>query len=194
MPNLLKHFFYFLIYLLKLPLFSISGSKVAIKAKVRFDTKIIRSSVGKFSYIGGGVYLVDTEVKNYCSIATGAKIGGMEHSWWWLSTSSYLSEYNICRKCTIIEEDVWIGANAVIRQGVKIGRGAVIGAGAIVLEDVSPFAIVAGVPARLIRMRFDENIISKIIDTHYWDFPPTIARQKLRTLSNEISLHIYRHL
>lgn len=70
----------------------------------------------------------------------------------------YVRERLIVSKPVVIDDDVWIGAGAIILPGVHIGRGAVIGAGAVVTRDVSPFAVVAGVPARLVRKleeRFD---------------------------------------
>lgn len=59
-------------------------------------------------------------------------------------------------RSVMIEDDVWVGVNAVVLPGVRVGRGAIIGANAVVTHDVEPFAIVGGVPARLIRYRFDE--------------------------------------
>ena len=71
----------------------------------------------------------------------------------------------------VIENDVWIGHGAIIMDGVKIGNGAVIGAGAVVTKDVEPYAIMGGVPAKLIRYRFEQNIINELIDLRWWDYP-----------------------
>lgn len=65
--------------------------------------------------------------------------------------------------------DVWIGSKAIVLQGVKIGNGAIIAAGAVVTKDVPSYAIVAGVPARIIKYRFSEDIIKKIENTKWWD-------------------------
>jgi hypothetical protein len=70
---------------------------------------------------------------------------------------------------TEIGSDVWIGANAVIKAGLKIGNGAVIGAGAVVTKDVEPYAIVAGVPAKLIRYRFTELQIKFLLESKWWE-------------------------
>ena len=70
---------------------------------------------------------------------------------------------------TVIEHDVWIGVNAVILAGVKIGTGAVIGSGAVVTRDVEPYAIVGGVPAKLIKFRFDADTIKKLMDSKWWE-------------------------
>ena len=64
-------------------------------------------------------------------------------------------------KDVIIEEDVWIGVNSIILMGVTVGRGSVISAGSVVTKDVPPYSIVGGVPAKVIKMRFDEETIKK---------------------------------
>lgn len=69
----------------------------------------------------------------------------------------------------IIEEDVLISANAIILNGVKQGRGSVIGAGAVVTRDVPPYAIVAGVPAKIIKYRFSSVIIQSIEASRWWE-------------------------
>lgn len=68
-------------------------------------------------------------------------------------------------KRTNIGNDAWIGQRAIIMQGVSIGNGAVIGAGAVVTKDFPPYAVVAGVPAKILRYRFDENTISQLQDS-----------------------------
>lgn len=72
---------------------------------------------------------------------------------------------------TILGCDVWIGAYAVVMRGVKVGHGACIGAGAIVTKDVPPYAIVAGVPARVLKFRFSEDIINRLLAVKWWEMP-----------------------
>ena len=70
---------------------------------------------------------------------------------------------------TIIGNDVWIGDQCFIKAGVKVGDGAVIGAHAVVTHDVPPYAIVGGVPARVIRYRFDEETINSLLNSEWWN-------------------------
>lgn len=72
---------------------------------------------------------------------------------------------------TVIENDVWIGYDALIMPGVKISSGSIIGARSIVTKDVPPYTIVAGSPARIIRQRFESEIIAKLLEVAWWDWP-----------------------
>ena len=71
---------------------------------------------------------------------------------------------------TTIEHDVWIGANATILKGVHIGSGAIIGAGAVVTKDVKPYSIVVGNPSKLLKYRFDKEIIQSLVKAQWWHF------------------------
>lgn len=71
----------------------------------------------------------------------------------------------------MIGSDVWIGYEAVILAGVTIGDGAVIGARAVVTKDVPPYTIVGGVPAKSIRKRFSDDIITALLELRWWDWP-----------------------
>lgn len=76
-----------------------------------------------------------------------------------------------------IGSDVWIGARAIVLGGVKIGSGAVIAAGALVTKEVPPYAVVAGVPAKVIRFRFDDEVIAALLDLRWWDAPVDSIRK-----------------
>jgi acetyltransferase-like isoleucine patch superfamily enzyme len=107
----------------------------------------------------------------------------MEHPWRSGSTSTRLSGHRIAETETLIEDDVWIGSNVVVRQGIHVGRGAVLGGGSVVLENVPAYTIVAGVPAKAIRKRFTEEIIQQVANTRFWDYPPAKAKQLLDSIN-----------
>lgn len=82
----------------------------------------------------------------------------------------------------VIGNDVWIGANVVILPGVKIGDGAVLAAGSIITKDVKPYQIVAGNPAKQIRMRFDDDIIKKLLDIKWWEWEHHVIESNIELL------------
>ena len=92
---------------------------------------------------------------------------------------------------TVIGNDVWIGSEAVIMPGVRIGHGAVIATRAVVTRDVEPFAIVGGNPARPIRKRFDDAAIAMLLDMNWWDWDETAlaAAMPLLTAGDIAALH-----
>ncbi len=78
---------------------------------------------------------------------------------------------NAARGDTIIGNDVWIGHDAKIMPGVTVGDGVIIGAGAVVASDVLPYAIVAGNPAQVVRMRFEHDVVQALLEIRWWDWP-----------------------
>ena len=85
----------------------------------------------------------------------------------------------------IIGNDVWIGYGALILSGVRIGDGAVIGAGTLVTADIEPYSIVIGNPAHLIKKRFDDQTILKLLEIKWWDWPVEKIRQNISVINSE---------
>lgn len=84
---------------------------------------------------------------------------------------------------TVIGNDVWIGWDALVLPGVRIGDGAIVGARAVVSRDVPPYAVVAGNPARVVRMRFDERTIARLSDLRWWDWDIARITEAIPALS-----------
>ena len=132
-----------------------------------------KGSVGKGSYGGLEVFFFGTdgervEIGNYVSIGPHVTfLAGGEHRLDCVTTYPFLA-YGlgeveaISRGPIIVKDDVWIGLGAKILSGVTIGQGAVVAAGAVVTKDVPPYAVVGGVPAKLIRWRFPESIRERL--------------------------------
>lgn len=100
-----------------------------------------------------------------------------------------------CKGDIIIENDVWIGAKSTIMSGVKIHNGSVVGAGSVVTKDVSPYAIVVGNPARIVKYRFSEKIIESLLKISWWDWTEDrIKTEAMNLWSININEFIERHL
>ncbi|MGD6809360.1 MAG: CatB-related O-acetyltransferase [Candidatus Bathyarchaeia archaeon] len=140
--------------------------------------------VGRFTYASARPYVWSfptggkLKIGSFCSIASGVNIllGG-EHTSDWITTypfSEIFPEYDRPKKVTkgdvTIGSDVWIGMNVIILSGVHIGDGAIIGAGAVVSKDVQPYSVVAGIPAREIKKRYDPKTIEKLLKLKWWNW------------------------
>lgn len=143
---------------------------------------IANTTIGSYSYIGHNCVIDKASIGNYCSIAAFTQIGGMEHSHWWWSTSPRLSSLGVKNE-TNIGHDVWIGSKVSLKQGIKIGNGAVIGSNSVVLHDVEPYTIVAGVPAKILKKRFTATQIEELESTQYYLQDPSQAKAILNRIS-----------
>lgn len=148
--------------------------------------------IGVNSYISGEVNIADkngTTIGKFCSVADGVCIGTTYHPIDRISTHPFtyyrdenrefgeivtpadkVRPYKVTQPVTI-GNDVWIGRNAIIMDGVTIGTGAVVGCQSVVTKDVPPYAIVAGVPARILRYRFSPEMIERLLESQWWDYP-----------------------
>jgi acetyltransferase-like isoleucine patch superfamily enzyme len=120
------------------------------------------------------------EIGSFCSIAKGVKIFlGGEHRSDWVTTYPFYRLWPGAPKFDVstskgpvsIGSDVWIGTDVKIMSGVTVGHGAVIGAGSIVVQDVPPYAVVFGNPAKVIRFRFDLDTITALLEIAWWNWP-----------------------
>lgn len=129
------------------------------------------NEIGEYTYIGFNSIITKSKIGRYCSIAGNVSIGIGEHKINRVSTNSifYKNPWEtLTEKECVIGNDVWIGTNSVIRRGVAVGDGAVIGANSFVNKDVKPFEVVAGSPAKFIKMRFPVLTIEQIQKSNWW--------------------------
>lgn len=158
--------------------------KIGSHVKLSFPRHIRNSSIGDYTYISKNSQIRNTDIGKFCSIGPNLFCGWGIHPIDGLSTAPMfyslekqngmtLSKQNKVdeRKRIVIGNDVFIGVNVTILDGVTIGDGAVIGAGAVVSKDIPPYTVAVGSPIRIIKYRFSEESISKLLKIKWWDFP-----------------------
>lgn len=148
--------------------------------------------VGNYNYFAPYTLAYNAKIGNYCSIGPGCKIGLAEHDLYAVSTRASINNGNGEMELfdysnpTIIGNDVWLGANVVVRQGVTIGDGAVIGANAVVIDNIPPYAIAVGIPANVKSFRFDKNTIDLLINSEWYNCDIEDAKNKCKELCDDI--------
>ena len=162
------------------------GPGVVVLGGARIDA---RSHLGAYAYVGRWTVITDARIGNYASIADRVTIGPGEHELHAGSThTAFIDDpaaVLLARAAPLIGADVWIGVNAVVRRGVTIGMGAVVGANSFVNRDVPPYAIVVGSPARVIGFRFEEPVRAVLIASGWHEHAPARAREILQAVSRQ---------
>ena len=167
-------------------------SNVAINRRNYINDSII----GKYTYTGLNTIINFSSIGRFCSIARNVDIGGINHDYTHVTTMPYfryaqmkagggklvtaLDTNTLCE----VGHDVWIAAGAQIVHDVNVGNGAVIAGGAVVTKDVPPYAIVAGVPAKIIGYRFADKYISALQDIQWWNWAPQKIEKYMEWIIN----------
>jgi len=147
-------------------------------------------------------------IGSFCSIGSGAAFimaGNQGHRNEWISTFPFffmpeVPEFEGAENGylpagdTVIGNDVWIGSEAIIMPGIKIGDGAVIGTRALVTKNVEPYAIVGGNPARTIRKRFDDDDIARLLEMKWWEWPAERLKAAMPLMTSGNVAELYRFL
>lgn len=164
------------------PLALMKNCKIEKSSSISSGCRVYDCNIDKYTYIGKNTTVCNTEIGKFCSIAYECIINPGDHPLDMISTSPvFYNKKNILKKSfnnvkyneyekVLIGNDVWIGTRAFIGKGVKIGDGAIIGAYAVVTKDVEPYAIVVGNPGKVIKKRFDDNIIKQLEKDKWWSW------------------------
>lgn len=174
---------------------SIIGEWTRIGAYSRFN----EVTFGDYSYCVDEVQINYAKIGKFCSIASHACINPGNHPMWRVAQHHMTyrrKAYQLAETDdaaffqwrrehqVVIGHDVWIGHGATIMPGVTIGTGAAVGSGAVVTKDVAPYAIVAGVPAKVIRSRFPEDIVEKLLASEWWNWSREQLEDRLDLLDD----------
>ncbi len=158
---------------------------------------IAESVFDDYSYAAGDASIIYAEVGKFCSIASHARINPGNHpmdrvtqhhmtyrrvEYGFDSTDDVeFFKWRRDHRC-VIGHDVWLGHAVVVMPGVTIGTGAVVGSQAVVTKDVAPYQVVAGVPARPIRMRFSDDVIAKLLSIQWWNWDRCTLKERFNDL------------
>ena len=165
------------------------GKNVAINRRSYINDSII----GDYTYTGINTTINFARIGKFCSIARNVDIGGFDHDYNKFTTMPLFRFHQMKNgeKPTVehkelcdIGNDVWIAAGAQVLHKVKIGDGAIIAGGAVVTKDVPPYSIVAGVPGKIIKYRFDYDLIEELLEIRWWDWPEEIILNNIEWLIN----------
>lgn len=161
---------------------SIRNSKFSNFNEIQENVVLNNVQLGDLSYVAYNTNISNSYIGKFSSIGPNCNINLPNHPTNFISTHPffYSKKFNSNIESTIYSEkeerviignDVWIGANVLILGGIKIGHGAIVAAGSIVTKDVACYEIVAGIPARKIKQRFNSDRIDQILDSKWWDMP-----------------------
>ncbi len=176
-------------------------SVVSNKSRIQRFVILRKCVVSDYSYIGYNTNIYNASIGKFCSISKDVCIGLPSHPTKFISTSplfvniqngtgyswSKQDLFNSVPEKVVIGNDVWIGMKSTIMGGITIGNGAIIAAHSVVTKDVPPYAIVGGVPSKIIKYRFDDSIIETLQKSEWWNRSDDFLQKNITSFQEELS-------
>jgi acetyltransferase-like isoleucine patch superfamily enzyme len=166
-----------------------ADSVLGPNCELRSHASVRSSTVGRYASVGRFSKLAWADVGPFSMISWDVTVGALPHETSCATTHFFAVDplYRLHRGPLLVRAyprvelgaDVWIGCNAVLLSGVRVGNGAVVAAGAVVTRDVGSYEMVAGVPARRVRERLPAETAARVDDTAWWSWPDDVLRQKV---------------
>ena len=184
--------------------------KISFSSNISLNSTLYNCNLGKYSYIGQDCNIINTVIGKFCSIGNKVEVVVATHPTkkfvsthpMFFSTKRQNGYTFVKEDCfeeiifidkknnlsVLIGNDVWIGNDVTIKGGVKIGDGAIIGAKSLILHDVEPYSIYAGIPAKKIRDRFDQKQIDVLLDMKWWNWNEKKLKSKAFLFNDVVNL------
>lgn len=188
----------------KISILSLFDKKTKISRYCRINrfTIIRNSKIDDYTFIGPNSNVLNTSIGKYCSISKNVNLGAPIHPIHFFSTSPIFyrqkngtgfswidgQTFDDSSRDIIIGNDVWIGLNVSIMGGITISDGAIIAAHSVVTKDVPPYAIYGGIPAKLIKYRFNTEIIANLLELEWWSFPKDRLRKYAPVFASKVDI------
>ena len=187
---------------------NIKNCEFGVYTEVGVFNFLENSTLGDYSYTGQFCFVQNTVIGKFSNIAAMVRIGPTDHPYDRPSLHHFTYRQKMYgfndhddngffnhrqSRVTSIGHDTWIGHGAIISPEVTIGHGAVIGAGAVVTKDVSPYAIVVGVPAKEIKKRFSDDVISALLEIKWWDWSHDKIKDRIQDFHLPIEEFVSMH-
>lgn len=176
----------------------VDDSALAENVRIDRNNHLAHARLGKHSYTGMGTVILHAELGAFCSVAWNVSVGGADHDVGRVAQHSFLYNhhdalrpaespipYDRFEQPLLIGNDVWLAAGVAVCRGVSIGNGCAIGANAVVTRDLPPYAVAVGAPARVLRLRFGEQIVELLQRLQWWTWSSEAIRQHFDVLSGQ---------
>ena len=183
---------------------TIRDSQVGTFCQIQRHCDLLRVSIGDYTIIEKNAVLHDVTIGSFCEVSWHCSMGGDNHNYllpsihhfYWQPFFGFEDSQDTVGKRNFFSKlqsedcklgnDVWVGSGVTVNRKVHVGNGAILASGCVVTRDVPDYAIVGGVPAKVIKFRFDENTIQRLLNIAWWDWPKDLLRENRHLFEVEV--------